>query len=83
MHDGVADIDDGVRTLLVQRLGVETGFDEHAELRDLGLDSAALLSLVVGLEEAFDIEIPDREITIEHFATMRSIGTYVATRVAS
>jgi acyl carrier protein len=56
--------------LLTERLHVASDADaigDEDTLADLGLDSTAILSLVVGLEDAFDIEIADREINPDNF----------------
>ncbi len=79
-----ADIDARVRTLLTERLqivGDGVTITEASSLADLGLDSTAILSLVVGLEEAFDIDIADAEINVANFGTIGSIGHYVARRL--
>ena len=86
MDERLAAIDSGVRTLLVERLHVdpeEVPADDDASLLDLGLDSTAILSLVVGLEDRFDIEIPDVEITVQNFGTVAAITRYVGDRVAA
>ena len=78
-------VDAGVRALLAERLHVapeDVPEDADASLQDLGLDSTAILSLVVGLEDRFDIEIPDVEITVENFGTVAAITRYVGDRVA-
>ena len=79
-------VDAGVRALLAERLHVapeDVPEDADASLQDLGLDSTAILSLVVGLEDRFDIEIPDVEITVENFGTVAAITRYVVHRVAA
>jgi acyl carrier protein len=79
-------IDAGVRELLAERLHVaptDMPADAEASLQDLGLDSTAVLSLVVGLEDRFDIEIPDVEITVANFGTVAAITRYVADRAGA
>jgi hypothetical protein len=62
--DGSLDaIGAAVRVLLAERLHVAPGdvpADAGASLQDLGLDSTAILSLVVGLEDRFDNRDPRR-----------------------
>ena len=62
MHGEHADIDGRLRALLAERLQLDPGVtvDDGASLLDLGLDSAALLSVVIGIEETFDIDVPDQ-----------------------
>jgi acyl carrier protein len=62
---------DQIRELVSEQLGVER-VDVLAEaniLDDLGADSLDVVELVMALEEAFDIEIPD-----EAIEGMRTIG---------
>lgn len=82
-RDGGPSIDVRVRALLAERLQIGTdagSIGGDATLTDLGLDSTAILSLVVALEDAFDIEITDREINPDNFGSVAGISRYVATR---
>ena len=80
MQTEQANIEAQLRDLLARRLRFERAatVDGEASLLDLGLDSTAILSLVVGIEERFVIEIPDRDITLDHFASLGAITRYVA-----
>ena len=80
MHTEHADIDAQLRTLLTQRVRLAHAdtVDAGASLLDLGLDSTGILSLVVGIEERFDLEIPDRDITVDNFGSVAAITRYVA-----
>ena len=80
MHTEHADIDAQLRTLLEQRVRFAhaASVDERTSLLDLGLDSTGILSLVVGIEERFGIEIPDRDITVDNFGSVAAITRYVA-----
>ena len=40
-------------------------------------DSMAVVNVVAGLEEQFDIAIDDDELTAEHFATLGSLTAFV------
>jgi acyl carrier protein len=82
VHTEHADIDAQLRALLAERvrLAHANTVDSGASLLDLGLDSTGILSLVVGIEERFDLEIPDREITVENFGSVGSITRYVAAK---
>ena len=77
-----ADIDSPLRALIAQRLRLDAGvsIDGGSSLQDLGLDSAALLSVVIGIEEAFGIDVPDADITIDNFGTVGAMTSYIATR---
>jgi acyl carrier protein len=51
-------------------------------LLDGVLDSLGLMQLVAFLEEEFDIEVQDEEVTVEHFRTIADIEGLVNSRVA-
>ncbi len=53
------------------------GDPQHAHLRDAGLTSIAAVRLMLEIEAAFDIAIPDGELTPENFATLASIARLV------
>jgi acyl carrier protein len=75
-----ANIEAQLRDLLTRRLRFEPAatVDGEASLLDLGLDSTAILSLVVGIEERFGIDIPDRDISLDNFSRLGAITRYVA-----
>jgi acyl carrier protein len=84
VNDDRASIGARVKTLLAERLQVAADvatIDDDTTLADLGLDSTAILSLVVGLEDEFDIEIPDRDINPDNFSRVDAISGYVAGRL--
>jgi acyl carrier protein len=55
----------------------EFGLEEN--LRDVGLTSLDMTSLVFAVEADFAIEIPDRAITPANFTSVTSIGDLVRT----
>jgi len=70
-----------VRNILAEQLGVdlvEVAPDARI-LDDLGADSLDVVELVMSLEEAFDIEIPDED--VEELRTVADVERYV-TRIA-
>ena len=84
MHTQLADINAQIRTLLAGRLKISTdrtAIADDASLRDVGLDSIAILGLVVGLEDEFDLEIPDTDVVVDNFDSVESITRYVARRL--
>jgi acyl carrier protein len=84
VHTSLADINAQIRTLLAGRLKISTDqavIADEASLRDVGLDSIAILGLVVGLEDEFDLEIPDTDVVIDNFDSVDSISRYVARRL--
>ena len=48
-----------------------------ADLKDAGLASVAAVRLMLEVEAAFDVAIPDSELTPENFATVASIERLV------
>jgi acyl carrier protein len=83
-----AAIDATVRVLLAERLRlaeapVDGPLDPDESLIELGIDSTGIMSLVVAVEERFDVEIPDQDINTVNFGTLGGIDRYVARRLAS
>lgn len=84
LGDGAVDaVVDRIRNLLSEQLGVDRSEMKPSAkiLDDLGADSLDVVELVMALEEAFDIEIPDDE--AERMNTIGDVETYVAGQVAS
>ena len=54
-----------IKALVAENLGVEESkITENSSFKeDLGADSLALFEMVMGLEEEFEIQIPDVEIS--------------------
>jgi acyl carrier protein len=48
-----------------------------ADLREAGLSSVAAVRLMLEIEAAFDIAIPDADLTPENFASLASIEALV------
>jgi acyl carrier protein len=46
------------------------------------LDSMAVANLIVGLEQHFGFEVQDDEISARHFATVGSLASFVASKMA-
>ena len=57
------DIESKVKDIIVEQLGVDAAQvkPEASFVNDLGADSLDTVELVMALEEAFDMEIPDEE----------------------
>jgi acyl carrier protein len=71
----IADI---VRRLLRDR-SIDREFAFEDNLRDVGLTSLDMTSLVFAIEAEFSIEIPDRAITPANFTSVASIGRLIRT----
>ncbi len=59
----MAAIDERVKQIVVEQLGVEEGevTPSASFVDDLGADSLDQVELVMAFEEAFDVEIPDED----------------------
>ena len=71
-----ADMDTLIRTVLAEqgRLPVPTEtLREDEDLYQAGMTSHASISVMLGLEAAFDVEFPDRMLTREVFSSISSI----------
>jgi acyl carrier protein len=51
---------------------------ESADLYEAGMTSFASVDLMLGLEEAFDVEFPDSMLTRKTFASLKAISEAVA-----
>lgn len=73
---------DQVKDILVEQLDVEEGAVtmEASIIDDLGADSLDIVDLVMSLEEAFDLEIPDD--AIESLKTVGDIVKYIEDQAA-
>ncbi len=74
-------MDDRIRDVLDQhgRLGVDVGkLDDRADLYEAGLTSHASVNVMLGLEDAFDIEFPERLLRKSTFASVDSIRSALA-----
>lgn len=79
---------DGVKRVLQEALQLGDrvkGFDESTTLFGSipEFDSMAVVTVVAGLEEQFDIEIDDDDITAEIFETLGSLTRFVHDKLAA
>lgn len=70
-----------VRALIIEQLQVneEEVTPTSSFIEDLGADSLDLVEIIMVLEEAFDIQIPDEE--AEKITTVQAAYDYIAKRV--
>ena len=73
----MAAVDDKVKQIIVEQLGVDEGevTPNASFVDDLGADSLDTVELVMAFEEAFDIEIPDEE--AEKIKTVKNAIDYI------
>ena len=71
-----------IRAALAEHLKRDVGkIQLQSDLRkDLGLDSLAMLEMVFEVEEAFNLEIPDDDLS--KITTVGDVAAYVETRLA-
>jgi acyl carrier protein len=73
-------IEDRIRDVLAAhgRMAVDPReVDSQADLYELGLTSHASVNVMLGLEDAFDIEFPDEVLKKSTFASIRNIEQVV------
>jgi acyl carrier protein len=66
---GVTDL---VRRMLIER-SIESELTQDADLRDVGLTSLDMVDLVLSVECAFDVRIPEAQITPANFRSIAAI----------
>ena len=73
-------VDERVSEIIVEQLGVsaEEIIPEASFIDDLGADSLDIVELVMAMEEAFDLEIPDED--AERIQTIGDAMAYVKER---
>jgi len=78
-----SDIADKVKKIIEEQLGVgaDQVTDDASFIDDLGADSLDTVELVMALEEAFEIEIPDED--AEKMTTVASAIEYLEQKVGS
>jgi acyl carrier protein len=80
---GVTDLEEKVKKIIVDQLGVDAAevTPEASFIEDLGADSLDTVELVMALEEEFGIEIPDEE--AEKIVTVKDAVAYIKSHSAS
>jgi len=73
----MAAVDEKVKQIIVEQLGVDEGevTPNASFVDDLGADSLDTVELVMALEEAFEIEIPDED--AEKILTVKQAIDYI------
>jgi acyl carrier protein len=73
----MASVEEKVKQIIVEQLGVDEGevTPTASFVDDLGADSLDTVELVMALEEAFDIEIPDED--AEKILTVKQAIDYI------
>ena len=73
----MAEVDDKVKQIIVEQLGVDEAevTPTASFVDDLGADSLDTVELVMAFEEAFEIEIPDED--AEKIQTVKDATDYI------
>ena len=85
----MGDIEARIKGVLASRLrigaDVLAASDAATSLlgQGIGLDSMEALALAIALEEEFDIEVDDADLTVALFATIGSVADYIRRRQAA
>lgn len=68
---------DTIRDIVVEQLGVDTDMVQMDTnlMKDLEADSLDAVEIILGVEEAFGLDIPDEE--AEKFETVKDLVEYV------
>ena len=72
---------DQIREIVARQSGLAVDIatlDDGADLYEAGMTSFASVYLMLGLEEAFDVEFPDAMLTRKTFASLRAIAEAVS-----
>ncbi len=77
----VNDLSDRIQSMVAEQLGVEAAevTKDASIFDDLGADSLDVVELVMILEEAFDIEVPDD--AVEEMRTIGDIQRFVESHI--
>jgi|TARA_Y100000996_G_C22459803_1_gene617535 acyl carrier protein len=66
-----------IEKIIAENLGIDQGMikDESNFVNDLGADSLNIVEVIMGIEEEFDIEIPDEDAEVLH--TVGDLKQYI------
>lgn len=66
-----------IEKIIAENLGIDQGMikDESNFVNDLGADSLNIVEVIMGIEEEFDIEIPDEDAETLH--TVGELKQYI------
>ncbi|HZQ08449.1 MAG TPA: phosphopantetheine-binding protein [Anaerolineae bacterium] len=83
------EIETTIKQLLVEDLQADPAVIAKADRstpllgRGIGLDSVEALRLSLGLENRFEIQIPDADLTVELFSSLGALTDYVYRKAAA
>jgi acyl carrier protein len=78
LSNGVKTMKQRIKDLILKRvMTCKENLSETLMLREQGFTSLMFVELILALEEEFGIEIPDEDLTPDHFSSIRKIAEYV------
>ncbi len=87
MLDGQMDLETGAVAKAVNRMlarrGVATALGRESDLKNSGLTSLDMVNLMLAVEVACDVTIPQSAMTPENFASIAAIEALIATLQSS
>jgi acyl carrier protein len=63
-------------------LETRPGFGSESDLYDAGLDSMAIMQLLILIEEEFGVVLPESELTRQNFSTVHRVAGLIRTRAS-
>ncbi len=77
-------LDQELVTLVSERLlETQPGFGADSNLYEAGLDSMALMQLLILVEEEYGVSIPESALTKQNFSTVRHLSQLIRERRAA
>lgn len=82
-----SEIEKRIKRILRSALGVNSSIPSESTSttpllgRGIGLDSMETLTLVVGIEEEFDIQVADSNLTVSLFKDIGTLAQYVLSKI--
>lgn len=64
-------------------LETQPGFDVDSNLYDSGLDSMAIMQLLILIEEEYGVALPESELTRQNFSTVRHVAGLIRARAGA
>jgi len=80
------DVETAVKTFILEEVAFDDpgkGLSDDTPLLSGTLDSLGLMQLVAFLEEAYDIQVEDGDMTADHFRDVASIAELVRSKTSS
>lgn len=85
MQMQISEVEREIRSYLIEEFlfGRSETLDEDTPLLGNVIDSQGVIQLVSFIQQQFNIEIADEEVTTENLATLKSVVALVSTKVSN